>query len=222
MWIFLVNFIVVNTNTNPSLHQNIFSKYCRIGFAYIGRVGSTAVTVSLSIERYLAFGQHTSNTSNKLLFWAPIIFPVVYSVPKFFELSSCEALHQSITQHHLNTTGTDFTYDLQNDYHNNATQKDDSINLVHLNLTHGIHGMMDKDSEGNDAMVQHCSSGGMQPTALRKNELYIIFYVVISKVVLIEIIPWLTIITLNLLTWKKMKSFQRRREALLNGRNPGT
>ena len=186
-------------------------------------MGSTAVTVSLSIERYLAFGQHTSNTSNKLLFWAPIIFPVVYSAPKFFELSSCEALDQSITQHHLNTTGTDFTYDLQIDYHNNARQKEDSMNLVHLNLTHGIHGMMGKDSVDHDTTkVQHCGSDGMQPTALRKNEFYIIFYVVISKVVLIEIIPWLTIITLNLLTWKKMKSFQRRREALLNGRNPGT
>ena len=186
-------------------------------------MGSTAVTVSLSIERYLAFGQHTSNTSNKLLFWAPIIFPVVYSAPKFFELSSCEALDQSITQHHLNTTGTDFTYDLQTDYHNNATQKDDSINLVHLNLTHGIHGMTGKDSVDHDTTkVQHCGSDGMQPTALRKNEFYIIFYVVISKVVLIEIIPWLTVITLNLQTWKKMKSFQRRREALLNGRNPGT
>ena len=186
-------------------------------------MGSTAVTVSLSIERYLVIGQHTSNTSNKLLFWAPIIFPVVYSAPKFFELSSCEALDQSITQHHLNTTGTDFTYDLQIDYHNNAPQKDDSTNLVHLNLTHGIHGMISKDSEDLDTTkVQHCGSDGMQPTALRKNEFYIIFYVVIPKVVLIEIIPWLTIITLNLLTWKKMKSFQRRREALLNGRNPGT
>ena len=186
-------------------------------------MGSTAVTVSVSIERYLAIGQHTTNTSNKLLFWAPIIFSVVYSVPKFFELNYCEALDQSITHHHLNTTGTDFTHDLQNDYHNNATQKDDSINLVHLKLTHGIHGMMGKDSVDHDTTkVQHCGSGGMQPTALRKNEFYIIFYVVISKVVLIEIIPWLTVITLNLQTWKKMKSFQRRREALLNGRNPGT
>ena len=186
-------------------------------------MGSTAVTVSLSIERYLAIGQHTSNTLNKLLFWAPIIFPVVYSVPKFFELDSCEALDQSITQHHLSTTGTDFTYDLQNDYHNNATQKDDSINLVHLNLTHGIHGVMGKDMQGNDTTkLHHCGSGGMEPTSLRKNKVYIIFYVVISKVVLIEIIPWLTVITLNLLTWKKMKLFQNRREALLNGRNPGT
>ena len=185
-------------------------------------MGSTAVTVSLSIERYLAIGQHTSNTSKKVLFWAPIIFPVVYSVPKFFELSSCEALDQSITQHHLNTTGTDFTYDLQNDYHNNATQKDDSINLVHLSLTHGIDGVMGKDPQGNDTMkVHHCDSGGIEPTALRKNEVYIIFYVVISKVVLIEIIPWLTVISLNLLTWKKIKLFQSRRAALLNGRNPG-
>ena len=179
--------------------------------------------MSLSIERYLAIGQHTSNRSNKLLFWAPIIFPVVYSAPKFFELSSCEALDQLITQHPLNTTGTDFTHELQNDYHNDAMQKDDSINLVHLNLTHGLHGMMGTDSVDHDrTKVQHCSSGDIHATALRKNEFYIIFYVVISKVVLIEIIPWLTVITLNLLTWKKMKSFQRKREALLNGRNPGT
>ena len=179
-------------------------------------MGSTAVTVSVSIERYLAIGQHTTNTSNKLLFWAPIIFSVVYSVPKFFELNYCEALDQSITHHHLNTTGTDFTHDLQNDYHNNATQKDDSINLVHLKLTHGIHGMMGKDSVDHDtAKVQHCGSGGMQPTALRKNEFYIIFYVVISKIMFVEVIPWLSVIGLNIWTWRKMILFQKNREAML-------
>ena len=41
----------------------------RIGLAYVGRVGSTAVTVSLSIERYLAIRQLSSERSSKVLFW---------------------------------------------------------------------------------------------------------------------------------------------------------
>ena len=55
-----------------------------MGLIHVGRVGSTAVTVSLSIERYLAIRQRDSDISGPFLFWAPIIFSVIYNIPKFF------------------------------------------------------------------------------------------------------------------------------------------
>ena len=62
----------------------------RIGFAHIGRVGSVAVTVSISIERYLNCCHPNDKFMFKsLLLPAPIIFAILYNVPKFFEISSC-------------------------------------------------------------------------------------------------------------------------------------
>ena len=60
-----------------------------------------------------------------------------------------------------------------------------------------------------------CDADGMRATSLRQNEWYLIFYVVISKVVLVEVVPWLTVIALNVWTWRKMVLFQRKREAML-------
>ena len=60
-----------------------------------------------------------------------------------------------------------------------------------------------------------CDADGMRATSLRQNEWYLIFYVVISKVVLVEVVPWLTVIALNVWTWRKMVVFQRKREAML-------
>lgn len=61
----------------------------------------------------------------------------------------------------------------------------------------------------------NCDADGMRATPLRQNEWYLIFYVVVSKVILVEFIPWLTVIALNIWTWRKMVLFQRKREAML-------
>ena len=167
---------------------NCALKFCRMGLIHVGRVGSTAVTVSLSIERYLAISQRDSDISSKFLFWTPIISSVLYNIPKFFELETCE---ESIIQYHLNATKLNST-DVPNDYADNETQ-----------------------------IISHCDNDGMRTTSLRQNRFYIMFYVVISKVVLVEIIPWIIVITLNLLTWRKMKVFQKNRKAMLNRRNQG-
>ena len=42
--------------------------------------------MSISVERHLAIGHPTSDTPNKILFWAPILFSITYNIPKFFEL----------------------------------------------------------------------------------------------------------------------------------------
>ena len=178
--------------------------------------------MSLSIDRYLAIGQLSSDRSSKILFWAPVIVSCVYNVPKFFEAETCEASWQSIIKPHLNTTQPNSAHDIRNYSSHREILQDDTIELLPLNLTNEIEDIAKNDvSENATMIISHCDSDGMRATSLRQNDFYIIFYVVISKVVFIEIIPWLTVITLNFLTWKKMKIFQRNREAMLTRQQPG-
>ena len=201
---------------------NYTLKFCRTGLIYVGRVGSTAVTVSLSIERYLAISQRDSDVSGKFLFWTPIIFSVLYNIPKFFELEKCEISQQSSIQYHLNATQFNPTYVPKNNNSYHEMLKDNSIKILHPNLTHEIENITIKDyADDETQIVSHCGDDGMRTTALRQNKVYIIFYVVISKVILVEIIPWITVMTLNFLTWRKMKLFQKNRKTMCNKRNQG-
>ena len=64
--------------------------------------------------------------------------------------------------------------------------------------------------------------GGYQTTELRNNSWYIIFYVFWSKFLLVEIIPWVSVIVLTVLTSRKIKQFQANRHRLLgSNRNTG-
>ena len=193
-----------------------------MGLIHVGRVGSTAVTVSLSIERYLAISQRESDISGNFLFWTPIIFSFLYNIPKFFELETCEVSWQSIIQYHLNAAKLNSTYVPKNYNSYHEMLQDNSIKLLHPNLTHEIKDIMTNDYAGNETqIVSYCDNDGMRTTSLRQNRFYIMFYVVISKVVLVEIIPWIMVITLNFLTWRKMEMFQKNRKAMLNRRNQG-
>ena len=160
--------------------------------------------------------------SNNLLFWVPIIFSVLYNVPKFFELSTCTAPEGSILQRYSNDTKLNFTYEIENNISIPVELHDDSIGVFYANSTHERNGSAANNSLDNGEMItQNCDRDGMRATILRQNELYVIFYVVISKVVLVEIIPWVAVITMNVLTWRKMKSFKETREAMLKRRNTG-
>ena len=193
-----------------------------MGLIHVGRVGSTAVTVSLSIERYLAISQRDSDISSKFLFWTPIISSVLYNIPKFFELETCEVSWQSIIQYHLNATKLNST-DVPKNYNSyHEMLQDNSIEILHPNLTHEIKDILRNDYADNETqIISHCDNDGMRTTSLRQNRFYIMIYVVISKVVLVEIIPWIMVMTLNFLTWRKMKMFQKNRKAMLNRRNQG-
>ena len=59
-----------------------------------------------------------------------------------------------------------------------------------------------------------CDPYGTRPTNLRNNKWYIIFYVFLSELVLVEILPWITVIILNISTWKGITRFQKKRQAL--------
>ena len=190
--------------------------YPRIGLAYIGRVGSTLVTVSISVERHLAIGHPTSDTPNKILFWAPIIFSIIYNIPKFFELAVCETPEQLYIEQDIHPTSLNFSKAFKQNYTRDDKFKNDSIRSYDFNPMNdhsGIHGHDSTDM--NTTSSPYCDVDVMRATPLRQNEFYIIFYVVISKVMFVEVIPWLSVIALNIWTWRKMVLFQKKREAML-------
>ena len=191
----------IELNQNLSWYVKFYLYfYPRIGLAYIGRAGSTATTVSISIERHLAIGHPTTITPFKLLFWAPIVFAITYNIPKFFEMAACdvtEVVAENVTTTYLRLS-------------NLTTEKNDMLHEIDMSNSTDA-------SLANNATIDQewCDADGMRATSLRQNEWYLIFYVVISKVVLVEVVPWLTVIALNVWTWRKMVVFQRKREAML-------
>ena len=137
--------------------------------------------MSISVERHLAIGHPTSHTPNKILFWAPILFSIIYNIPKFFELEAIPDNYES-------------TNKSANQFIENGTFYDDR-NQVNVKL------------EVEDI--------GYRGTALRLNHWYVVLYVFWSKFLLVEIIPWVTVIVLNVCIWRKIKEFKRiRRETL--------
>ena len=94
--------------------------------------------------------------------------------------------------------------------YNLTTEKNDMLHEIDMSNS------TDASLVNNATIDQEwCDADGMRATSLRQNEWYLIFYVVISKVVLVEVVPWLTVIALNVWTWRKMVLFQRKREAML-------
>ena len=78
------------------------------GLAHIGRVGSVALTLSISIERYCSVCHSTCTFRAKsLLIILPVAFAIIYNVPKFFELTS-ETVYDEICENeaftHKNTS----------------------------------------------------------------------------------------------------------------------
>ena len=67
----------------------------------------------------------------------------------------------------------------------------------------------------NATVYTECTPEGLRATPMRSNRWYIIFYSVLSKLLLVEIIPWVAVIVFNYLIWKKIREFQARRERLL-------
>ena len=169
--------------------------------------------MSISVERHLAIGHPTLDTPNKTLFWAPILFSITYNIPKFFELAVCEAPEQLYTEQETNPVAFKFSKAFKNNYTRNEQYENDSIDSFHLNPMNGEYGI--HDSTDNTTSSPYCDVDGMRATPLRQNELYSIFYVVISKVMFVEVIPWLSVIGLNIWTWRKMVLFQKKRDAML-------
>ena len=61
---------------------------------------------------------------------------------------------------------------------------------------------------------EQCANG-YRTTEMRDNPWYIIFYVFVSKFLLVELIPWVVVIVLTILTSRKIQQFQANRDRLL-------
>ena len=165
----------------------------RIGFVHIGRVGSVLITVSISIERYCCVcHKQTSNFGSYFLLPISILFSLLYNIPKFFELIPCaEENETQIIQ------GRNEALELSKSSYNISFDNYEKIdNYYSLNHT----------------LESFCDPKGIQATPLRKNSWYIIFYTVLSKLLFVELIPWVTVIVLNYCTWRQLKEFHAARE----------
>ena len=162
---------------------------------HIGRVGSVAITVSISIERYYCVcHKKTNNCVSYALLPTSIAFSIIFNIPKFFELMPC-----------LEGTKQD---------NQNKSYEGFSNHLNNTTMDIGEEYLLQSTNES-----QLCDPNGIQATPLRNDFLYIIFYTVLSKLFLVEIIPWITVISLNYYTWKQVKQFNTARERTLGCSN---
>ena len=165
----------------------------RIGFVHIGRVGSVLITVSISIERYCSVcHKQTSNFGSYFLLPISILFSLLYNIPKFFELIPCAEENETQSNQATNETlqSSKSSYNISLDKYENID------NYYTLNHT----------------IESFCDPNGIKATPLRKNSWYIIFYTVLSKLLFVELIPWITVIVLNYCTWRQLKEFHAARE----------
>ena len=144
------------------------------------------MTVAITIERYLSTCEPTIRQGCKS--WLIIIsvaLAILYNIPRFFELKA---------------VGNDVAMGIEK---HNATNENPW--LYNSNYTKN-----DTNSYIDDgSRVSHdVNTLVIRATALRLNQWYIIFYVFWSKILLVDIIPWATVIILNFCIWKKLESMK--------------
>ena len=115
------------------------------------------------------------------------MFAIVYNLPKFFELRS-EVYYEDQNSNITN---------LENE---SVLQNNDSLHL-------------EKDSAANNTTPEPTII--IVGTEIRRNPWYMIIYVFWSKFLLVEIVPYLLMIIMNILIWRKIQEFAKiRRDAL--------
>jgi hypothetical protein len=172
----------------------MFFIFLRIGIAHIGRVGSVFITVAIAIERYVSVCKPTSDNSWKsLLIPIPVAFSIIYNVPKFFELETIDIDSVNFNKSR-NTITTNEEPNTSNYTHEKAPYVTEDLNHEYAYDEYEL---------------------GYRGTPLRLNHWYIVIYVFWSKFLLVEIIPWVTVIILNVCIWRKIQEFQRVRRSAL-------
>ena len=102
--------MIINYQTTSNLYiKSFFIIYIlSYGLGHIGRVGSVTITLAVTIDRYLALQFTGQNLRiHRYLLRAPIIFTVLYNIPKFLEFQSTLPKHWIIN-------GTIHEFDLTN------------------------------------------------------------------------------------------------------------
>ena len=186
------------------------------------------MTVSIAIERYLSVCHPTHVFVGKsLLIPLPVAFAILYNIPKFFEFASCseEEILQSLTSEFFqgeqklgNLSFSKLAKGRANsmDYyfyppratnHNLTLPENSSLSEIHSMTASSILSL------GNDGSAKiHCDSAGIRMTQLRMDPHYIIFYIFWSKILLVEVIPWIAVIVLSVLAWRGIQKFQIHRD----------
>ena len=167
-------------------------------------MGSVAITVSISIERYCCIcHKHSSNFGTYLLLPISILFSLLYNIPKFFELIPCVGEVEPQLLQEINET-----FDVIRDI------RDFGKDAVHNSENGSLSAYQEFDDyySLNTTFETVCDPNGIKATPLRKNSWYIIFYTVLSKLLFVELIPWITVIVLNYCTWRRLKKFHAVRE----------
>ena len=106
-----------------------------------------------------------------------------------------------------------FHNDIQNLVRTALRQRD---RLLKVNKSDFLRNDSEKESVKLD-----CNKNEYDVTLLRKNRWYIIFYVFWSDFILIEMLPWIVIVILNLLTWRSIRQFQKNRKRFMRTHSPG-
>ena len=160
--------------------------FLRIGLAHIGRVGSVFVTVAITIERYLSSCEPTIRQDRKSwLITTSVAVAILYNVPRFFGLKTVENDLAMRIEKHNSTNENNLLYNSNYTKNNSNSYIDDGSRVSH---------------DVNTLVIR--------ATTLRLNQWYIFFYVFWSKVLLVDIIPWATVIILNFCIWKKLQDLK--------------
>ena len=143
-----------------------------------------------------------------MLFPLPIAFAVLYNIPKFFETVKCseEEIYRTMIGDLSSNPIRD--NDTNNDTHND-THVQIYFNRVNETIWLSKEGLLEGDAS-------LCDPYDTRTTSLRRNEWYIVFYVCLSELIFVEIVPWISVIVLNINTWRGMKRFQEKRQMLKN------
>ena len=169
------------------------------GLGHIGRVGSVFVTVSVTIERYFAICHPLKHLrGKKYLLLIPSLMAILYNIPKFMEFElrvsniSMDSNIEVILKNSINLTF--------------LSKKFNILFLIQYKL----------DDKGLENVTV------LQTTQLRSNAMYATFYVFWSKFILVEVIPYCTIVVLNSLIIAKIwKSIQFRKKLTVSTVNQG-
>ena len=135
-----------------------------------------------------------------MLFPLPIAFAVLYNIPKFFETVKCseEEIYRTMI----------------GDLSSNPIRDNDTHVQIHFNRVNQTIWLSKEGSLEGDATL--CDRYETRLTSLRRNKWYIVFYVCLSELIFVEIVPWISVIVLNISTWRGMKRFQEKRQMLKN------
>ena len=198
--------------------------------AHIGRVGSVFVTVSVSLERYLGIRYPNNNHSIKKFFLPfPIAFAFLYNLPKFFEFAICYdksiKLYETTSTFHIASDKTN-VLPVQNMSNETNSFDPDHHPYPQFDPQKILDEIYKNQRNVSNTPTQEkhsidCENREYGVTTLRKNQWYIIFYVFGSEVIFIDLLPWVIVIVLNLLTWKGIKKFQENRKRFIRSHSLG-